>query len=91
MRIRARFFAYFKDLFRGRERDIELGAGSTVRSALEVLCDSPECRTEVFSGPVLKPHIVVMLNGVHIQSLRGLDTALSEDDTLAVFPFLGGG
>jgi molybdopterin converting factor small subunit len=32
-----------------------------------------------------------MVNGVHVESLRGLDTVLSPGDTLAVFPMLGGG
>jgi molybdopterin synthase sulfur carrier subunit len=91
MKIKAKFFAHFKDLFQGRERDVELGDGRTVRDALEVLCDSPERRGEIFAGTGLKPHLVVMVNGVHIQSLQGLDTALSAGDTLAVFPFLGGG
>ena len=91
MRIKAKFFAYFKDLFRGREIGLALGEGATVRDALDSLCDSPERRAEIFAGQDLKPHLVVMVNGVHIHSLRGLDTVLSADDTLAVFPFLGGG
>lgn len=91
MRIKAKFFAYFKDLFGGRESGLDLGQGATVRDALDALCDSPERRAEIFAGPELKPHLVVMVNGVHIHSLNGLDTVLAADDTLAVFPFLGGG
>lgn len=91
MTIKAKFFAYFKDLFGGRERDMDIGPGRTVRDALDTLCDSGERRAEIFAGPGLKPHLVVMVNGVHIQSLRGLDTELAPGDTLAVFPFLGGG
>jgi len=91
MTIKAKFFAYFKDLFGGRERDVDLGAGRTVREALDTLCDSVERRAEIFAGSDLKPHLVVMVNGVHIQSLRGLDTELAPGDTLAIFPFLGGG
>jgi molybdopterin synthase sulfur carrier subunit len=91
MRIKAKFFAYFRDLFGGRERDLDIGAGRTVRDALEVLCDSPERRGEIFAGSDLKPHLVVMVDGVHIGTLQGLDTVLAAGDTLAVFPFLGGG
>ena len=91
MRIKAKFFAYFRDLFRGREVGLDLCEGATVREALDTLCDSPERRTEIFAGAELKPHLVVMVNGVHIHSLRGLDTVLAAEDTLAVFPFLGGG
>ena len=89
--VKARFFAYFRDLFGGRERDLAVGEGGTVRDALSLLCDTNEHRREVFEGESLKPHLIVMVNGVHVESLRGLDTALSPGDTLAVFPMLGGG
>lgn len=91
MTVKAKFFAYFRDLFGGRERDLAVGEGGTVRDALSLLCDTSERRREVFEGGSLKPHLVVMVNGVHVESLRGLDTALSPGDTLAIFPILGGG
>ncbi len=91
MTVRAKFFAYFRDLFQGRERDLVVDEGATVRDALSVLCDTAERRREIFDGTGLKPHLVVMVNGVHIESLRGLETPLTPGDTLAVFPMLGGG
>jgi len=91
MTVKAKFFAYFRDLFGVRERDIAVAEGGTVRDALSLLCDTSERRREVFEGGGLKPHLVVMVNGVHVESLRGLDTALSPGDTLAIFPMLGGG
>ena len=91
MQIKAKFFAYFRDLFQGREREVVLLEGATVGDALAVLCDTPERRREVFAGDELKPHLVVMVNGVQVQSLRGLATPLAPGDTLAVFPILGGG
>lgn len=89
--VKAKFFAYFRDLFEGRERDVAVGEGATVRDALSLLCDTSERRREVFEGGSLKPHLVVMVNGVHVESLRGLETPLAPGDTLAVFPILGGG
>jgi len=91
MTVKIKFFAYFRELFGGRERDLAVGEGGTVRDALSLLCDTNERRREVFEGDALKPHLVVMVNGVHVESLRGLDTPLSPGDTLAVFPMLGGG
>jgi MoaD family protein len=91
MTIKARFFAYFRDLFQGRERDVVFAEGGTVGDALALLCDTPARRREIFAGDELKPHIVVMVNGVHVESLQGLATPLSSGDTLAVFPMLGGG
>jgi molybdopterin synthase sulfur carrier subunit len=91
MTVKTKFFAYFRDLFGGRERDLAVGEGGTVRDALSLLCDTNERRREVFEGDGLKPHLVVMVNGVHVESLRGLETPLSPGDTLAIFPMLGGG
>jgi len=91
MTVKAKFFAYFRDLFGGRERDLAVGEGGTVRDALSLLCDTSERRREVFEGDSLKPHLVVMVNGVHVESLRGLETPLAPGDTLAIFPMLGGG
>ncbi len=91
MKVRAIFFAYFRDLFGGRERDIDVSEGATVGEALAVLCDSPGRLVEIFVCGELKPHLVVMLNGVPIQSLKGLSTPLSPGDTLAIFPIMGGG
>jgi MoaD family protein len=91
MTVRTKFFAYFRDLFGGRERDLTVEAGASVGDALALLCDSPERRREVFAGDGLKPHIVVMLNGAPVGSLQGLATPLAPGDTLAVFPLMGGG
>jgi len=91
MTVKAKFFAYFRDLFQGRERDVVIAEGGTVRDALSSLCDTPDRRREIFAGDSLKPYLVVMINGVHIESLKGLATPLSPGDTIAVFPMLGGG
>jgi len=91
MTVKAKFFAYFRDLFGGRERDLAVAAGAAVGDALDLLCDTPERRREVFAGEGLKPHIVVMINGTPIGSLQGLATPLAPGDTLAVFPLVGGG
>ncbi len=91
MTVKAKFFAYFRDLFGGRERDIVLRADGTVADALAALCDTPGRRAELFSEAGLRAHIVVMVNGTPIGSLRDLATPLADGDTLAVFPLMGGG
>jgi len=91
MTIKAKFFAYFRELFAGREKEISVAPGASVGEALAALCDTAERRREVFLGDGLKPHIVVMVNGTPIGSLQGLATPLAAGDTLAVFPIMGGG
>jgi len=91
MTVKVKFFAYFRDLFGVREKDVDVGDGQPVRRLLDMIADTPERRGELFAGADLKPHLVVMLNGKPIQSMDGLGTILSAGDVLAVFPFLGGG
>ena len=91
MIVKARFFANFQELFGGRERTLDLGAEATVGEALGILCDTPARLAEIFVCGELKPHLVVMVNGAPVQSLKGLSTRLADGDTLAVFPMMGGG
>ena len=91
MTIKVKFFAYFRDLFGAREKDVEVGEGRPVRHVLDTIADTAERRGELFAGIDLRPHLVVMINGRHIHSLQGLDTPLAAGDVVAVFPFLGGG
>ena len=91
MTIKVKFFAYFREAFGGRDRDLVLRAGADVGDALTALGDTEARRAEIFAGAEIKPHLVVMLNGVPVQSLKGLATPLAEGDTLAVFPMMGGG
>jgi molybdopterin synthase sulfur carrier subunit len=91
MSVKVKFFAYFRELFAAKEKEMALEAGTTVRDVLAVLCDSAERRTEIFDGDRLKPHIVVMKNGAGIRSFQGLETPLKDGDVLFVFPLMGGG
>lgn len=91
MKVRAKFFATFGDLFGGRNRDLELPEGRTVGDVLAVLCDTPARSREIFEKGGLRPHLIVMVNGIHLNSLAGLETVLADGDTIAVFPMLGGG
>jgi molybdopterin synthase sulfur carrier subunit len=91
LRIKVKFFAYIRDLFEGKERDVEIETGATVRELLDLLCDSPELRKEIFKGREVNPNLVIFKKGASIQSLNGLETDLSEGDTINIFPFIGGG
>ncbi len=91
MTVRVKFFAYLRDVFEGREREVAVEDSPTVRDVLVAVVDTPARRAEIFAGDGLKAHLVVMVNGIHIHSLQGLETLLRPGDTVAVFPFLGGG
>ena len=91
MNVKVKFFAYFRETFDVRDKDVVLPEGSAVGDLLDVVCDTPKRRDEIFKGDGLKPLIIVMKNGISINSLDGLATMLEDDDVIAVFPFVGGG
>ena len=91
MTVRVRFFAYFRELFGGKDRVLDLPDGASVGAALELLCDSPARRAEIFDAARLRPQIVVMINGAGLPTATGTATPLREGDILAVFPMMGGG
>jgi MoaD family protein len=39
----------------------------------------------------LSTGVIVLVNGVNVHSLEGLDTKLKSQDTVAIFPPIGGG
>jgi sulfur-carrier protein len=89
--VKVKFFASFRETFGARELDLALAPGATVGAVLDRLADTPSRRTEIFDGPALRPHIVLMINGDGLRPGSGLATALADGDILAVFPMMGGG
>jgi len=91
-KVKVKFFGPFRDLFGGRELEFDLPADVRLREFLRRLCDTPERETQVFAGAEnLQPHVVIMKNGSPVHKPDGLETPLQEGDSIAIFPFLGGG
>jgi molybdopterin synthase sulfur carrier subunit len=91
MKVRIKFFANFREVFGGREKEVNLAQGATVLDLLNALADSARVRDELFEKEQLKPHLVLMKNQTNIHSLNGLGTTLEEGDVIAIFPLMGGG
>ncbi len=63
--------------------------GETLRDALDDLTRQyPALRQRLLEGDGLRPHVIVTLNG---QKVVSLDTAVAEQDVIAVFPPIAGG
>ncbi|MFC1654947.1 MoaD/ThiS family protein [Myxococcota bacterium] len=43
------------------------------------------------AGGELSPGVIVLVNGVNVHALDGLETRLKPQDTVAIFPPIGGG
>jgi sulfur-carrier protein len=68
------------------------GSGATLREALEQICAANETlRLAIFNGNKLQPHVRVMVNGRDCELAQGLETTLSANDQIAIFPPLAGG
>jgi molybdopterin synthase sulfur carrier subunit len=91
LKVTVKFFAYLRDIFRGRKEQIELPSGSSVGDLLNLLCDSQARREQIFDCHELRPQMMVLKNGNHIQHFRGLDTILEDEDTIVLIPPVGGG
>jgi molybdopterin synthase sulfur carrier subunit len=67
-------------------------SGTTIKEALEDLCrDNQALREAIFDGSVLRPHVRVMVNGRDCEFSGGLETAVYENDQIAIFPPIAGG
>ncbi len=86
---------YFADVRRltGREREEWAKAAPTLRELLAQLAEQHGAafRTKVLEGDGLSSTIIILVNGRHVDHLNGIDTSLSPEDTVAVFPMVAGG
>ncbi|MBP1766723.1 MAG: MoaD family protein [Candidatus Aminicenantes bacterium] len=92
MKVKVKFFGPIRDLFGGREVEIVLPPGAPFRELLRRLSDNPEREKEIFAAADAgESHLVIMKNGRPVPRPEGLDAPLQDGDTIAIFPFMGGG
>jgi MoaD family protein len=67
-------------------------ACATIRGALETICMENEMlQAAIFDGVELHPHVRVIVNGQDSELIQGLDTIVSANDQIAIFPPIAGG
>jgi molybdopterin converting factor small subunit len=68
-------------------------SGSTVGEALRALAEAhPEARDQLFAADgALNRYVNVYRNDEDVRVLDGLDTSLSEADTIVILPAMAGG
>jgi molybdopterin synthase sulfur carrier subunit len=92
MRIKIVAFASFREII-GRERDLNLEDGATVRQVLEELArESPRFKGAAFEeNGALRDYVLLMVNRKRIDPQQEQSRTLFDGDELAVFPPLAGG
>ena len=67
-------------------------SGTSIQAVVDALCDAhPPLHDALLEGGAIRPHFKITLNGHDIALAQGLDTAVSEDDQIAIFPPIAGG
>ena len=75
----------------GGERELSAD-GANVGEVLRALVDAhPQTEAQLFSGGELNRYVNVYLNDEDVRVLDGLDTSVSEGDTLVILPAMAGG
>jgi molybdopterin synthase sulfur carrier subunit len=88
------FYATLRQIVGAKSVDFSLGEAATVRHLLaEMIRCYPALRHELLDGQGdLYRHVHIFVNGRDASFLvDGLDTVLSPDDQLGIFPAVGGG
>lgn len=91
-RVVVRYFATLRDLFGGKQTEVDAARAPDVAHLLDAICDSPDRRDGLrqTSGH-LRADIVLLVNGRNIAFLAGLDTPLDDGDAVDIFPPVFGG
>ncbi len=88
------FYATLRAAAGGKTLDVPVPQGATVRSVLRgATATRPDLAHEIWQGTdLVYDHIHLLLNGRDTQFLPlGLDMPVSDEDTLDIFPPVGGG
>jgi sulfur-carrier protein len=76
----------------GGEKQVEASGGNVGEVLRSLAGDHPATESQLFSGEgELNRYVNVYLNDEDVRVLDGLDTAVSEGDTLVILPAMAGG
>lgn len=89
--MKVKFFAYLRDYTKTRE--VEIDSCLTLQELLMVLCEryGNNFRKKILNGKGISDEIIILVNGRNIMHLQGIDTILSEEDEISIFPVVAGG
>jgi len=88
--VKVKFFATFREVTQEKENEVE------AHSVEELLCRlvgryGKKFEKLVFENDKLRNYVKILVNGRNIEHLDKLKTRLNDNDTVAIFPPVGGG
>lgn len=75
----------------GGEKELSADGGNVGDVLRSLVSAHPETESQLFSEGQLNRYVNVYLNDEDVRVLDGLDTAVSESDTLVILPAMAGG
>ena len=74
-------------------KDADIPHEGDVRSLADVLCEKygDQLRRMMMQNGDISPEIIILVNGRNICHMDGIKTKLGDNDTVSVFPIVGGG
>ena len=92
MQVTVKFYAHLRNLIGKKMIEVALEEGSIVSNLLDKMILDLKIKEVLFDeNDVLRPEITILKNGREIKFLKGLETKLSQDDEISVFPMVAGG
>ena len=94
MRIQIKFFAALREIIGKKFEFIELDDGARLQNVLRKLIETYGTPFEqhLFDEQgKLSSSYQILINGINIGTLEGVETSLKEGDTVAILPPVGGG
>ena len=91
IRVKIKFFAYFREVFGAREKELAVEKGSTLGDVLSRIIETPRQRDELFKEGQLRFQVVIMVNGSVVPAEALNSRRLEDHSVLAIFPMMGGG
>jgi molybdopterin converting factor small subunit len=75
----------------GGEKEVGADGGNVGEVLRSLVAAHPDTESQLFSGGDLNRYVNVYLNDEDVRVLDGLDTAVSDSDTLVILPAMAGG
>ena len=88
------FYATLRQIVGGKTIEVPGAAGQTVQALLDTLLTKyPALRSQLYDADgALYPHVHIFVNGRDARYLeQGLETLIAAEDTINIFPPVGGG
>ena len=94
MEIQTKFFAALREIVGKKIETMELEDGARIQGVIQKLVKTygKPLEDQLFDGHgKISASYQILINGINIGTLEGLETSLKDGDTIAILPPVGGG